>query len=327
MSKTAVIGAGVAGVVAARTLRKHNLPVNVFDKGRNIGGRCSTRDSEYTFNHGAPFFTVTDKRFSAQIADMERLGLVKPWQGRFIDVSMKGSETQQTTLRYVGVPDMRSIVESLGDGIDILKSCEIKNMRKCAHGWRLVNSDGSEVGDYTAVILAMPPEQARRLLPSKSAIFPTLSAFTSEPCWALMVAFDKPLPVDFDARRAQGETIETLVKQEPQRSNGAECWMIHSSAAWAKARLKADADTIARDLLAELETSVGQKISAPIFTRAHRWRLALPTTCFEGDFFWDDELLLGVCGDWCVSPDVQGAYLSGTACAEAAAQALKVELV
>ena len=39
----AVVGAGISGLFAARTLADHGLEVRVFDKSRGSGGRCSTR--------------------------------------------------------------------------------------------------------------------------------------------------------------------------------------------------------------------------------------------------------------------------------------------
>ena len=42
----AVIGAGISGLFAARTLRDHGVSVTVFDKSRGVGGRMSTRRTD-----------------------------------------------------------------------------------------------------------------------------------------------------------------------------------------------------------------------------------------------------------------------------------------
>jgi predicted NAD/FAD-dependent oxidoreductase len=39
----AVIGAGISGLFAARTLQDHGMKATVFEKGRGVGGRMSTR--------------------------------------------------------------------------------------------------------------------------------------------------------------------------------------------------------------------------------------------------------------------------------------------
>ena len=52
----AVIGAGVAGLVAARALRQRRpeLALAVFEKSRGLGGRVATRRREgFAFDHGA----------------------------------------------------------------------------------------------------------------------------------------------------------------------------------------------------------------------------------------------------------------------------------
>jgi predicted NAD/FAD-dependent oxidoreductase len=49
-----VIGAGMAGVMAATELTRSGARVLVLDKGRSVGGRlASRRISEATFDHGA----------------------------------------------------------------------------------------------------------------------------------------------------------------------------------------------------------------------------------------------------------------------------------
>ena len=41
--KVVIVGAGIAGLVAARELATHDIDVRVVDKGRSVGGRLATR--------------------------------------------------------------------------------------------------------------------------------------------------------------------------------------------------------------------------------------------------------------------------------------------
>ena len=45
-----------------------------------------------------------------------------------------------------------------------------------------------------------------------------------------------------------------------------------------------------------------------------RWRSALPDPIPE-PYLYDDSTGVGVCGDWCGGPKVEGAYTSGVALA------------
>jgi renalase len=52
---------------------------------------------------------------------------------------------------------------------------------------------------------------------------------------------------------------------------------------------------------------------------AHRWRWALPVDPLPEPFLLDEKQALGLAGDWCGGPRVEGAYLSGVALARAIA--------
>ena len=57
--RAVVVGAGIAGLMAGRTLARAGHEVIVLDKGTSVGGRMATRRiGEATFDHGAQFFTV-----------------------------------------------------------------------------------------------------------------------------------------------------------------------------------------------------------------------------------------------------------------------------
>ena len=62
----AIIGAGIAGVSAARFLQDHGCSVTIIEKSRGYGGRCaSKRWLGHIVDHGAQYFTMRDERFRA----------------------------------------------------------------------------------------------------------------------------------------------------------------------------------------------------------------------------------------------------------------------
>ena len=49
-----IIGAGIAGLLAATMLNRANMSVRILDKGRGLGGRMATRRQDgAVFDHGA----------------------------------------------------------------------------------------------------------------------------------------------------------------------------------------------------------------------------------------------------------------------------------
>ncbi|GAB4249448.1 MAG: FAD-dependent oxidoreductase [Candidatus Methylacidiphilales bacterium] len=67
-SKIAVIGAGVAGVGAARRLVEEGCEVEIFEKSRGFGGRCASRRWEgCVVDHGAQYWTMRDEVFRTRV--------------------------------------------------------------------------------------------------------------------------------------------------------------------------------------------------------------------------------------------------------------------
>ena len=53
--RVAIIGAGIAGIAAARTFAGAGWRPVLFDKSRGLGGRMATRRAEgLRFDHGTP---------------------------------------------------------------------------------------------------------------------------------------------------------------------------------------------------------------------------------------------------------------------------------
>ena len=81
----AIIGAGMAGVVCARTLVQAGHQVTVFEKSSKAGGRTTTIDSPFgSFDAGAQYFTVRDPRFAQAIDTVP--GVCRPWSANAVRV-------------------------------------------------------------------------------------------------------------------------------------------------------------------------------------------------------------------------------------------------
>ena len=56
---------------------------------------------------------------------------------------------------------------------------------------------------------------------------------------------------------------------------------------------------------------VGAELPSIRYSDAHRWRYAQPEDAVEERHLYDDEQGIGVAGDWCGGPRIEGAFLSG----------------
>ena len=82
--RVAVVGAGIAGLLCARSLADVGFEVELFEKSRGPGGRGATRrlNSAGTIDHGAPFFQITSRRWENLLASWEQDSVIARWEPR-----------------------------------------------------------------------------------------------------------------------------------------------------------------------------------------------------------------------------------------------------
>ena len=99
-----IVGAGMAGLLAATDLQASGFNPLVVDKGRGVGGRlASRRIGSATFDHGAQFITARTPRFAGLLTEWKELGFVTEWY--------RGANAEHIYWR--GVPSMTAVPKHL----------------------------------------------------------------------------------------------------------------------------------------------------------------------------------------------------------------------
>jgi len=309
----AVVGAGVAGLSAARALTGAGRAVTVFDRGRTPGGRASSRRTDAaSFDHGAQYFTARATRFVAEIEALAGVGAVARWRPRIVDLAGGVARPREDRHpRYVGVPDMGALCGALAAGLDVRNGIAVDTLARAGPRWDLA-AGGRSLGEFDTVVLAMPPEQALRLVPTDAALRESLAAIRSVPCIALMLEFDRRLPLDYDAAFVRDDAALAWIARDsskPGRAAG-ERWVVHAGAAFSRRHATSDPETAAA-LQAAFHAATGLGPVRPRRTMLHRWGLARVEDAESPGAIVDRQRALCVCGDWSVAPRVEGAWLAG----------------
>ncbi|MDU8911933.1 NAD(P)/FAD-dependent oxidoreductase [Aestuariicoccus sp. MJ-SS9] len=302
--RTAVIGAGPAGLACAQLLRQAGHDPVVFEKSRGIGGRMATRRRDgVQFDHGAQGIVATTEAGAAWLDAAGQAGHAAQWPG---GAALTG------TAPWVGTPGMSALCRPLAEGLDIRFSTEVTGAERHAGGWRLQSADRVEVFDRVAV--AIPAPQVLRIFGGMDSVSGPLADVVMAPCWALMAAFDAPVdapPVIKDA-----DPFELILRDsdKPGRPGG-ECWVAHATAEWTRANLELDRDEVRDRLLAALAERLGPLPPVRI-AMAHRWRFAQTERALGQEVLApEDGLFIG--GDWTRGALAEDACLSGQAMARA----------
>ncbi len=309
--RIAVIGAGVAGSVAARGLAQAGLRVTVFDKGRSIGGRLAQRRREgAVFDHGAQFIRPRDPVLIRLLEAGVRAGVVARWPAAEVDERPV----------YIGKPAMATPLKMLLAEVPVETNCRITRLARDAEGWWLEDAGDIRHGPFDGALIAIPPVQARELLgtlgdAAPAALVAATEAARLAPCWALLLAFDPPLELmHHDARSLDTGPIAWIARNTSKTGRaGRDAWTVHASPAWSSAHLEETPDVIAAELLAAFRAATGIGAVTPCHIEAHRWRYSLVTEPVGTPALFDAETGLGLCGDWCLGGKIEAAFLSGRA--------------
>jgi hypothetical protein len=82
----AAIGAEMSGITLAKKLSTSN-EVTVFDKSRGMAERIMARRAyEFSFDHGAQFFTEKSNEFKEFCQKANDYGIIEEWKCRFVEI-------------------------------------------------------------------------------------------------------------------------------------------------------------------------------------------------------------------------------------------------
>jgi photolyase PhrII len=325
--RVAVIGAGISGLFAARTLADHGLHVTVFEKSRGVGGRMATRrtGNALSFDHGAQYFTARNKRFRQYVDSWIEQGLVAEWpnmragadqrlvvlgQGRIASES----SSQQ---RFVGVPAMNSICKHLSDNLEIHKKVRINAIRRVDSSLTLVDDQARAHAGFDRLVVSAPAQQSAELLADFPELREEISGISMNPCWATMAAFAEHVTDQWVGAFIHDSFLVWAARNssKPGRGRALDQWVFHADAKWTFGNQEQDPDEIARKMLQEFWDVSGLPPQKPLYLQAHRWKYAIPDQPAECSCFYDEAAGIAACGDWANGARVEGAFLSGMAAA------------
>lgn len=314
MTSIAIIGAGLSGLVAARSLSADNR-VTVFEKARGTGGRMSTRYAgDWLFDHGAQFFTAKKPAFQRFLEPVIEAGIVKPWNARFVEIDGAGISSTRNWdddyPHYVACPNMNALGKHLTAGLDANLNVAVARLEKPRDQWRVYDADSNLLGEFDWVVVTAPAPQAAGLLPGASHLSRHARDVTMLPCFALLLGFDEVPDTDWDAALVKESPVSwiSINSSKPDRI-GKTSWVAHSSNAWAARHLEDDLESVTAALCEAVSRASGQDVQTATHCSLHRWRYANVDRQARAAQV-DVANRLAACGDWFVRGRVEGAFTS-----------------
>lgn len=308
-----VLGAGMAGLIAAEALQQAGRQVVVLDKGRGVGGRLATRRAEgAVFDHGAQFLTARTLRWRALVDRWNEEGVAVEWCRGFTGEA-------DGHPRWRGQPGMTALAKSLAQGLDVRLQTQVTALRQQDGFWNL-STAASETLLARAVILTAPVPQSLALLDAggvglEAALRARLEAITYERCLVVMATLDAPSNVPPPGGVALTDGPIAWIGDNQQKGISAEpALTIQASAEYSLANWDRPREETARELLAAAAPWLGGQVRQQ---QMHGWRYSRPERIDDcGALVLSATPPLIIAGDAFAGARIEGAALSGRAAAE-----------
>jgi renalase len=333
-----VVGAGLAGLAAARDLQNAGFKVSVLEKSRGVGGRCATKrltvgDSVIRVDHGAQFFTVRGERLQKLVIQLEYSGVVQAWTRGFPKLTVRGLEPRAAGhTRYVCTDGMNALAKAFveddqGLPLEFVPNALVSAVFPSNFGWSAVLENG-EIYQARSLIVNAPAPQALALTRSslQAQTLQALETVQFNPCWALMIALEATPNIDWTGLEIEHDMLEWAALDSSKRNAGnPPTLVLHATPTWTQAHLEQSPETVAALMLEMAQALLGDWVK-PVTMLAHRWRYAKPSLTHPAPFLAQDNLVF--CGDWCTSNNsrIEAALESGWSTAKHLQQTLELPL-
>lgn len=314
-----VIGAGIAGLLAARTLRDSGKSVVVLDKARGVGGRMATRRiGPCVFDHGAQFFTATDPKFVKHVNQWNDEGVVSIWSKGFAGPG--GAAVSDGFPRYRGAHGMTSVPKFVANCMDIRLNDAVTSAHADNARWEVETADGEHIHGRS-LVLTPPVPQSLAILEAGLVVLPddvrqSLALIDYDPCFSVMAVLDGPshLP-EPGAIRLPNDAIVWIADNRAKGicPNGYGI-TIHGTPNFSRDYLDKDPAVVGSVLLGMAHEWIGANV---LDSQVHLWRYAQPVRVYPRPcLFVAEPAPIIFAGDAFGGPRIEGAALSGLAAAD-----------
>ncbi|MFT5196230.1 MAG: renalase [Cellvibrionaceae bacterium] len=313
---TLIIGAGIAGLLAATELQKAGHRVIVLEKGSQVGGRMATQQMlpDALADYGAQFFTVRNGQFQMWVDEWLSAGTATEWCRGFLQ--------NDGHPRYRGSAGMVAIPEHLSVGLNVNTQTKAISIQQDKNRWRVEIESGTYFRSDNLIVTS-PIPQSLALLDAGPLQLPdearqALASVIYDPCFAVTLRLNnKSHILPPGGVQVQGKIIDWISDNQQKGISAEPTVTIHASPEFSRHYLDLDLEAAGNRLIAEADRA-GYFDSADIVdVQIHRWLYAKPVNqyperCLRIDL---NRLPLIFAGDAFKHARVEGAALSGLAAA------------
>lgn len=315
--RVGIVGAGMAGLGAARRLAKDGHEAVVFEIAERVGGRvCTATHGAYTFDCGATDLAPGNSNLADtmlhELDTSELLTIDKPIYTH-ASLRVTPSDTARAMgPRYTYLRGNDTLAQLLAEGLDVRPGTGISAMEHRADGTYLM---AGEVFD--ALILTPPVPQCHALLASLGEERPLGNTFYRSSL-SVMLGYSRALPdlpyhalLDPEQRHPLVWLCVESTKCPGRAPEGHTAFVAQLGPQYSHSHFATDEDSIIASTVGHLMRLYGAEWAQPEVAHVHRWRFAWPETYAMFDTVNRTHAKVLVASDGVLGARVEFAYEAG----------------
>ena len=329
----AVIGAGIAGLAAARALHRVGHRVTVWEKGSRVGGRIGTRrHGEVFFDHGAQNVKAEGTALESEVRRMqeecELTTIAEPVcqhnDGKILHGDADANSEQKWSCRN----GLAALPNGLANGLDVRLNSPIHTLEETGDSYLLHDSAGKVLDTVHFVIVTAPAPQTAELLENGIwredqgeriallrsveysrclSVLLHIDAPDDDLPWYALLAADRQHPLLWLAR----ENAKGFVPFAGQTALVAQLGHEASIRLWEE-----NDSRVVHETVNWISGICGDRLHSVLWSNVKRWRYSLPLNTISFEAANPSETRVLICGDATARGRVPDAYESGLKAAQ-----------
>lgn len=281
--RVGIVGAGIAGLSAARRLKRDGHEPVLFEIAERVGGRvATTQHGPYIFDPGATDLAPGMSNLATtMLEELDTTELVTIEKPIYTHTSLRvapGDATRAKAPRYTYRTGNHTLPTLLADGLDIRLGTGVGAMKRAGAGYEVAGET------FDALILTPPVPQSHALLASLGEERPLNNTFYRSSL-SVMLGYAQALPevpyhalLDPEQRHPLVWLSVESVKSPGRAPDGHTAFVAQLGPQYSASHFASDEQEIVASTVGHLVRLYGEAWSAPAVAHVHRWRFAQPET-------------------------------------------------
>lgn len=319
--KAAIVGAGAAGLAAARTLTRAGWEAPIFEKLPQVGGRGAThRQDGYIFDYGAT--SVAPRGLSIEKVVLEELDTTD-----LVEVTLPiyvhdgahirpGDRSRNKITRYCYTNGLVQLFELMAKGLDVRLESPVERIESPKDGGWSLNDEW-----FDALVLTTPLPISEELLATANITRPLRSA-RYRACLSVMLGYEEDFEAPYHALIEPEQqhpltwlSIESL-KCAGHAPKGCTSMVAQLSPRYSRLKYEHAESHIVQETVVDVRRLLGEKFAKPKVSAVHRWRYSQPESTALFEAVNPPGTALVVAGDGTRGGRIEYAYESGVQAAQ-----------